>query len=180
MLSAPPSGVAHIAAHVGCCRWPPHPYNFPTLEKRVHRKRNGIAVANQQPLQLDESFEIGVSIYIYNIYIYIPKNGICMEKVNSSTIRFSGTLCSVSHPLAVTRLPSPPCQILRPDGSLVVTAHQVDGPILIDPPQKSYTLITAFPGSNTVSSKTHPFAKKHEPSAKWVVEFATPHPIRIQ
>ena len=121
-----------------------------------------------------------VCLYINNMYIYIPKNGICMEKVNSSTIRFSGTLCSVSHPLAVTRLPSPPCQILRPDGSLVVTAHQVDGPILIDPPQKSYTLITAFSGSNTVSSKTHPFAKKHEPSAKWVVEFATPHPIRIQ
>lgn len=75
---------------------------------------------------------------------------------------------------------SPACQIFRPDGSLVVTAHQVDGPIFIDPPQKSYTLITAFPGSITVSSKTHPFAKKHEPSAKWVVEFATPHPIRFQ
>ena len=109
MLSAPPSGLAHIAAHVGCCRWPPHPYNFPTLEKRVHRKRNGIAVANQQPLQLDESFEIGVSIYIC-IYIYTKKWHLHGESkfINHQIFRhpmFSQSP-ACSHPLAVTPLPN--------------------------------------------------------------------------
>lgn len=150
-FSAPPSGVAHIDAHVGCYRWPPHPYNFPTLE-------NGCAPKKKRDRRGEPAtFTTGwYYIYIYMnimcIYIYTyQKNVICMEQVNSSTMRFSGTLCSVSHPLAVTR------QILRPDGSLVVTAHQVDGPIFIDPPQKFYALIIAFPGSITVSSKAHPF-----------------------
>lgn len=175
-FSAPPSGVAHIDAHVGCYRWPPHPYNFPTLE-------NGCAPKKKRDRRGEPAtFTTGwYYIYIYEyhvyIYIYIPKK--CHLHGASKFINheiFRHPMFSQSsacrHPPNITAWWVPSCH--SPSSGWSNIYWSTSKILRVDHcfSRINYSILQ--------SPSICPFAKKHEPSAKWLVEFATLHPIRIQ